>query len=182
MDNGCTLAPVSSRYGEFGSEPQCPCSCPRPHLTSPSQSYSPSHIPTYPVPPLSLSSPHLVSCVLCPHPNSIPHAEPHAPVPSCTLHPSPSPHPTPPVPFPIPLVSHPYCPVPHCLHCSLLPSLALVVSLCSHLINDNIHLCKMYDVSEICTKVYKDVPKHDLSSTKLRINWHNYVEQKDQKD
>jgi hypothetical protein len=97
MDNGCTLAPVFSRIGEFGSEPQCPCSCPIPHLTSH------IHIPV----PFPILHPHS-SCASGPSPYSSPHIvsvpfpipNPMPPVPSCILHPSPSPSP---IPHPTPL-------------------------------------------------------------------------------
>ena len=154
--------------GEFGHEPQCPCSCLIPHLTSYIH-ISPISYPASPPILCSCPGPHPSSpyCVLCPHqahPSSIPHPEPHAPCP---------------IPYPtcqLPLL--PACHIPTLFLIAFTAlCLALVVSLCNHLINDNIHLCK---VSENCSKVYKDVLKHDLSRTKLRINWYN-VEQKDQK-
>ena len=143
MDNGCTLTPVSS----------VPVPVPFPSRIS---------IPVLSCVPCSCSypSPHLVSYHDVPIPVLFPILHPMPPVPSCILHPSL--HPMSHSPFPslspshslshlsVVLVACMSCPnlVPHCLHCSLLPSLSLVVFLCSHLINDNIHLYKMCEVSD----------------------------------
>ena len=154
------------------ASPPIPCQCllsqtPCPYLSPYLVACAPIPVP-FPI--LHPTPPHLVSRIPVTVPFPIPHPLSYSPFLSLS-------------PFyslsclSVVLVACMSCPNPYYPHCSLLPSLALVVSLCGHLINDNIHLCKMCEVSENCTKVYKNVPKHEH---KFEIKWHN-IEQKDQK-